>query len=294
MGEARGTRRGRADRVGAAVLTPVWVMGFAALYPSYGNVDVPRVMLRVGWVERSETHHSVMQGKRSEGKRRGRRTGIRLHRRRRRFGRLRAGQPADRGWQDHRPAARSRRQGSRSVDPHTRRLLPQHLQPQGRLEFRIGTGARIQQPPHTAAARQGARRLLVDQRPDLHPRPEAGLRPVAPTWQHRVVLRRRAAVFPQVGGPGARRERVPRQGRPARGVRSAHRSSAARCVRGGREAGGLSVQSGLQRRRTGRRRPAAAYRAQSQALLHRGRLFEAGDDAAQPDRWRSARWRIVS
>ena len=115
-----------------------------------------------------------------------------------------------------RAAAGSRRQGPRSVDPHSRRLLSQHLQPEGRLVVRVRAGAGIQQPPHSAAARQGAGRVVVDQRPDLHPRPEAGFRSVAPARQRRLVVRRRAAVFPQVGGPGARRERVPRQGRSAR------------------------------------------------------------------------------
>ena len=130
-------------------------------------------------------------------------------------------------------------------------------------QFRIRTGARIQQPPHSAAARQGAWRLVIDQRPDLHPRPEAGLRPVASARQHRLVVRRRAALFPQVGGPGARR----RTSSTARAARSRCPICAPiiRCTMRscGREAGGLSVQSRLQRRRTGRRRPAAAYRAQS-------------------------------
>ena len=59
-----------------------------------------------------------------------------------------------------------------------------------------------------------------------------GFRPVAPARQRRLVIRRRAAVFPQGGGSGARCGRVPRQGRPARRIRPAHRSSAARCVHG--------------------------------------------------------------
>ena len=50
---------------------------------------------------------------------------------------------------------------------------------------------------HHPAARQGARRLELDQRAALHPRPGRGLRPLAPARQCRLELRRRAAVFPQ-------------------------------------------------------------------------------------------------
>ena len=32
-------------------------MGFAALNPSYGTLTAPHACSRVGWVERSETHH---------------------------------------------------------------------------------------------------------------------------------------------------------------------------------------------------------------------------------------------
>ncbi len=46
------------------------------------------------------------------------------------------------------------------------------------------------------AARQGAGRFVVDQRPGLYPRPGAGFRPVAAARQYRLVVRRRAAVFP--------------------------------------------------------------------------------------------------
>ena len=54
-------------------------------------------------------------------------------------------------------------------------------------------------------------------------------------------------------------------------------------VAGAKEAG-YPYNRRLQRRRTGRRRSAAAYRAQAAALFRRGRLSEAGDEAAQPAR----------
>ncbi len=53
-------------------------------------------------------------------------------------------------------------------------------------------------------------------------------------------------------------------------------------VAGAKEAG-YPLQRRLQRRRTGRRRTAAAYRAQPAPLFRRRRLSEAGDAAVQPE-----------
>ena len=60
--------------------------------------------------------------------------------------------------------------------------------PEGHLVFRDRAGARAGQPPHRLAARQGAGRVELDQRPDLHPRPAPGFRPVAPARQRRLVV----------------------------------------------------------------------------------------------------------
>ena len=46
----------------------------------------------------------------------------------------------------------------------------------------------LQQPPHLLATRQDPGRLVVDQRPDLHPRPEPGFRSLAPARQRRLVV----------------------------------------------------------------------------------------------------------
>ncbi len=43
-------------------------------------------------------------------------------------------------------------------------------------------------PADAMAARQGAGRLVVDQRPHLHPRPETGFRPLAAARQCRLVV----------------------------------------------------------------------------------------------------------
>ena len=64
------------------------------------------------------------------------------------------------------------------------------------------------------AARQGAGRLELDQRPALPARPARGLRPLAPARQYRLELRRRAAVLPQGRGPGEGRGRLHGVGGP--------------------------------------------------------------------------------
>ncbi len=54
---------------------------------------------------------------------------------------------------------------------------------------------------HLLSAREGARRIERDQRLPLRPRPGAGLRCLGAVGLSGLVLRRRAAVFPQAGGP---------------------------------------------------------------------------------------------
>ena len=154
---------------------------------------------------------------------------VRLHHRRRRQRRLRAGQPADRIRAPSRPAARGRRRGPQHLDPHSARLRQAVHQPEGELALRVRAGARAQRPPHHPAARQGAGRIELDQRPALHPRPGAGFRPLAPARQRRLELRRRAALLPARRGSGARRRRTSRRRRSARGLR---RERAASAVRG--------------------------------------------------------------
>jgi hypothetical protein len=135
-------------------------------------------------------------------------------------------------------------------------------------------------PRHHPAARQGDRRLLVDQRAALHPRPARGLRPLAPARQCRLELRRRAALFPQGGGSAARRRRPARGGWAALRVR--HGAAAGvRCLHRGGGAMRLSTQSGLQWRRAGGFWLLPAHHAQRAALLGRGRLSQAGAAPAE-------------
>ena len=126
---------------------------------------------------------------------------LRLHRRRRRQRRLRARQPPDRV----RPAPRAAARGGRRRTAHLWIHMPlgygklfTDRQVQLALQDRAGAGTR--RPPDHPAARQGARRIELDQRPALHARPGRGLRPLAPARQCRLELRRCAAVFPQGRG----------------------------------------------------------------------------------------------
>ena len=98
---------------------------------------------------------------------------IRLYHRRRRHRRLRARQPALRRPEQSRAAAGSRRQGRLSLDPHPRRLSVLHRQSAHRLVLQDRARARPERPRAELSARQGAGRLLVDQRHDLHARPGA-------------------------------------------------------------------------------------------------------------------------
>ena len=74
--------------------------------------------------------------------------------------------------------------------------------------YTIRAGARAATTADHPAARQGAGRLELDQRPALHPRPARGLRSLAPARQRRLELRGRAALLPPRRAPGARRGRL--------------------------------------------------------------------------------------
>ena len=181
-------------------------------------------------------------------------------------------------------AARSRRRGPQSLDPHPAWLRQDLRRCVGELVLPGRAGSWRQRPPHLLAARQGARRFLVDQRHGLHPRPARGLRPLAPTRQHRLVIDRRAALLQARAAPDPRRRRVPQHRRPALRVRHLRAPPDLRGLHRGRDGTRLSAQRRLQRREAGRRRLPPDDDAQRQALLHRGRLPAPGAQPAQPAR----------
>src|SRR5215831_15171906 len=114
---------------------------------------------------------------------------------------------------DARPAARGRPAGRRGGDPHpggAEPAVPEHL--------RLGLPHR---PPGTRgragdllAARAHARRVLVDERHDLHPGQPARLRHLAGRIRvQRLGLCRPDALLPPGGGQLPRRRRLPRRDR---------------------------------------------------------------------------------
>ena len=120
-----------------------------------------------------------------------------------------------------------------------------------------------------------------------------GFRHVAPARQRRLVVRRRAAVFPQGRGSGTRRQRIPRQGRTARAcptcapiIRCTTPSSPAR-----KEAGYPFNPdfNGAEQEGVG---PVAIDGARPPPLLGRGRLSQAGACSGPTCASRSVRWRI--
>ena len=96
---------------------------------------------------------------------------LRLHHRRRRFGRLRAGQPAAAKRQAPRAAARGGRQRPELLDPYADRLRQDFYDRRVNWMYKTEPEPGDGRPRHLLAARQGARRLELDQRHGLYPRP---------------------------------------------------------------------------------------------------------------------------
>ena len=217
---------------------------------------------------------------------------VRLRDRRRRLSRLRPRQPPVRGPGRLRLPRRGRPSGHRGGPPHPGGVLPA-LQDALRLGLRVGAGGRARRSQRLPPARSRARRLLVAQRDDLHPRQPPRLRRVARPRQRRLGLGRRPALLHARGGQRARRLGVPRRRRPAVGLGLALDAPARRRLRRGGQAGRARGPRRLQHRRAGRRRPLPADPAQRHALLDRGRLPAPRADAAQrhadPDGARDAR-----
>ena len=94
--------------------------------------------------------------------------------------------------------------------------LPAAAEDRRRLGLRLGAGAELRRPADRAAARQGAGRLLLDQRDGLHPRQPPRLRRMG---RRRLGLGRPLPLLPQGRGQRARRVGVARRRRAAAGLR---------------------------------------------------------------------------
>ena len=147
---------------------------------------------------------------------------------------------------------------------------------------RAGAGPR--RPPALPAARQGTRRVRVDQRDDLPPRQSRRLRRVGGWRRRRVELRGGSAVLQALGGQRPGRGRVPRRRRAAERVRQSIDGSDDRDDHRGMPARRARAQPRLQRRSSGGSRTLPEHPAQRTAPLDRGSLPAPGRSAAQPRR----------
>ena len=139
--------------------------------------------------------------------------------------------------------------------------------------------------PGLLAAHEGPRRLLVDERDDLHPRQPRRLRRVARRLRRdRLGLRRRAALLREGRGQHPPRRPVPRHRRsaPRRGPHLQPRAEHG--VRRGRRRRRAQAQRRLQRRRAGGHRPLPGHVQEGPALVGRRRLHPPGRQAPQPHR----------
>ena len=150
-----------------------------------------------------------------------------------------------------------------------------------RLGLPLGARVRVLRSPDSAAAGQGAGRILLDQRDDLRSRQRARLRRMG---RHGLVVGGPAAVFPEGRGQRARSLAVARRRRSTVGERAAIGEPGLARVRGRRGAGWARAQRGLQRRRAGRCGHLPADPARGDARERGGRVSASGHDTLEPDR----------
>ncbi len=136
---------------------------------------------------------------------------------------------------------------------------------------------------HLRAARQDARRLVLDQRPHLQPWPAPGLRHLGTDGQPRLGLSRRAAVFPPAGAAHRRRRcNLPRPRRRPDGDRHRLAPSAVRGLHRRRAQLRHPAQPGLQRHHPGGRRLRPAHHPPRPPGQRRDVVPAPGDEAPQP------------
>ena len=212
-------------------------------------------------------------------------TSIRLRDRRRRHRGLPARQSTVGRSGREGPAARGRRPGRLDLDQDPGRLSLLHQQSAHRLDVPDRARRGPQRPLDHLRARQGARRLLVDQRDDLHARPGAGLRRVGRADRRQlVVLAIGAADLPQERGL------LPRGRRGARRRRRVARRAAAPALGHPRRvprsdgAGGHPEDRRLQPRRQRGLRLLPRQPDEGRSPEHGARVPEAGAEPAEPHR----------
>ncbi len=170
------------------------------------------------------------------------------------------------------------------VDPPADRLRQDDVEPHLQLVLRDRARAADERPACVLAARQDARRLELDQRADLHPRPARGLRPLGRARQRRLELRRRAALLQALRAQPARRRCASRRRRPVESVGHRRAPRTDRGLHRRRRAARRAAQRRLQRRAAGRRRLLPAQHLERLALQQREGLPRAGAGTAEPAR----------
>ena len=136
-------------------------------------------------------------------------------------------------------------------------------------------------------------RLERHQRQPLCAGAAAGFRHLGAARQSRLVVRRRPAVFPPLGGPVQRRGRLPWHRRPAARVRHQRTAPDLRSLHRWRREPGRAAQPRLQRRRAGRRSLLPAHHPQRPPPQRRHRLPGAGSPPPEPS-YRDRRTRAAS
>ena len=166
-----------------------------------------------------------------------------------------------------RPAAGSRPARHQLLDPRAARLRQAVRAHRRQLGLRVGARADAQRPAHLHAARQGARRLLVDQRPGLHPRPARGLRRLG---HPRLGLSRRSLPY---------FEKAERQ---LQGLATSSATSCATPSSPRRAALGIPRNDDFNGALAGRHRLLPGHLVPRAPAQHRGCLPAAGGEAAEP------------
>ena len=207
---------------------------------------------------------------------------IRLCDRGRRLRRVRARQPAERRCRHQRLRARSRPERLASLHPSAGRLHQDLSHEEHQLGLPAGAGSLDRGPQHLRAARQDARRLLLDQRAHLQSWPAPGFRHLGAARQSRLGLSGCAAVFQAAGAAGRRgRGHLSRARRQSDRHHHGLAGSALRGVHGRRDEPRHSAQPRLQRRDPGGRILRPAHDSKWPARQRRDRLPASGDETAE-------------
>ncbi len=171
------------------------------------------------------------------------------------------------------------------LHPHARRALVPDRLALLRLALRVGAGAVHGRPPRLARAREGARRVELDQRDDLPAREPARLREVGDGARARALgLRALPPVLQADGDLPVGRERVPRRVGPARRRARARHESSLRGVPRSRAASRLRADRRRQRAQAGGVRDLRPQHPQRAALERFPRVPATGALAEEPGR----------